>query len=112
MKRQWLVVCLLAFGMIVGVTKLALSFTDGHDSKAVSQPEAVWTAGDASEAKTFMGRIVQMEGKYVLQESASKSTFQLDDQDKAKQFDGQSVKVTGTLDSATNTIHVTDIQNT
>jgi hypothetical protein len=34
----------------------------------------------------------------------------LDDQEKAKQFDGQNVKVTGTLDVATFTIHVSDIQ--
>jgi len=56
------------------------------------------------------GRIVQMDGKYVLQDNGSQSTLQLDDQDKAKQFEGQDVKVTGTLDTATHTIHVKDIQ--
>jgi hypothetical protein len=34
----------------------------------------------------------------------------LDDQNKAKQFAGKNVKVTGTLDATNNTIHVTDIQ--
>jgi len=36
--------------------------------------------------------------------------YYLDDQERAKQYDGQNVKVTGTLDVATSTIHVTDIQ--
>lgn len=36
-------------------------------------------------------------------EGRSKSTYMLDDQDKAKPFENKEVKVTGTLDSATNT---------
>jgi hypothetical protein len=34
----------------------------------------------------------------------------LDDQTKPVQFAGQEVKVTGTLDKATKTIHVTEIK--
>ena len=47
---------------------------------------------------------------FVLYNPADKSTYQLDDQKKPQQFSGQKVKVTGTLDKATKTIHVTDIQ--
>ena len=53
---------------------------------------------------------VKMGGKYVLFNGASKSVYQLDDQTKPEQFAGQKVKVTGTLDKATKTIHVTDIK--
>ena len=50
-------------------------------------------------------------GKYAIltDEQTGKGAY-LDDQDKAKQFEGKSVKVTGVLMAATNMIHVTDIQ--
>ena len=46
-------------------------------------------------------------GKYVLK--TSDMNYQLDDQQKAKQFVGQQVKVSGSLDTNTSTIHVSDI---
>ena len=48
--------------------------------------------------------------KFVLYDAASKTVYQLDDQQKPMQFAGDQVKVMGTLDKATNTIHVTDIK--
>ena len=48
-------------------------------------------------------------GKYVLYDAATKTTYQLDDQDKPHTFAGAKVQVTGTLDGATKTIHVTAI---
>jgi hypothetical protein len=36
-------------------------------------------------------------------------SYQLDDQDKAKQFVGQQVKINGSLDSSTSMIHISDI---
>ena len=53
---------------------------------------------------------VKMGGKYVLFNGASKAVYQLDDQTKPEQFAGQKVKITGALDKATKTIHVTDIK--
>ena len=53
---------------------------------------------------------VKHGGQYVLYDAAKKSVYQLDDQTKPEQFAGAKVKVTGTLDKATKTIHVTDIQ--
>jgi hypothetical protein len=40
---------------------------------------------------------------------ATKKTYQLDDQSKPMEFAGDNVKVMGTLDKATSTIHVTNI---
>jgi hypothetical protein len=37
------------------------------------------------------------------------SGFYLDNQDKAKPFEGRNVKVIGVLDASSSTIHVTDI---
>ena len=49
---------------------------------------------------------VKAGAKLVLYNHAKKNTFQLDDQAKARDFAGQKVKVTGTYDKATKTIHV------
>ena len=51
-----------------------------------------------------------MGGKYVLFNAASKTFYELDDQAKPEEFAGKIVKVTGTLDSATKTIHVVSIK--
>jgi Protein of unknown function (DUF5818) len=63
-----------------------------------------------AESKTFMGKIVKASGKLVLQDTANKITYQLDDQDKAKQFAGKDVKVTGTLDTTSGVIRVAAIE--
>jgi hypothetical protein len=60
-----------------------------------------------SQGTAFIGTVVKAGGKYVLK--TSDMSYQLDDQDKAKQFVGQQVKVNGSLDSNTSTIHVSDI---
>jgi hypothetical protein len=60
-----------------------------------------------SQGTAFTGTVVKAGGKYVLK--TSDMSYQLDDQDKAKQFVGQQVKVNGSLDSNTGTIHVSDI---
>jgi len=60
-------------------------------------------------ARSFEGRIAKSGDKLVLRESSTKASYQLDDQSKAKQFQGKDVMVTATLDSSTNTLHVVDI---
>jgi|SRR5690242_20910814 len=51
-------------------------------------------------------------GKYVLYDSTTKTIYQLDDQNQAEFFgDGRKVKVSGTYDQATKTIHVRDIES-
>src|ERR1700674_932350 len=65
------------------------------------------TSMQTSQGSSFTGTVVKAGGKYVLK--TSDMNYQLDDQQKAKQFVGQQVKVNGTLDSNTSTIHVSDI---
>jgi hypothetical protein len=48
--------------------------------------------------------------KFVLKDTASKTTYQLDDQEKAKEYAGKSVKVSGTLDASTSMIRVSNIE--
>jgi len=63
-----------------------------------------------NDSKMCTEACVKMGGKYVLQDTTKKITYQLDDQDKPKEFAGQKVKVTGTYDKATKTIHVEKIE--
>jgi hypothetical protein len=60
-----------------------------------------------TQGTAFTGTVVKAGGKYVLK--TSDMNYQLDDQEKAKQFVGQQVKVNGTLDSNTSMIHISDI---
>jgi Protein of unknown function (DUF5818) len=67
---------------------------------------------DQQQAQTFVGQVVKAKnGQYALlvDKDAGKGYY-LDDQQKAEQYNGQNVKVTGTLDVANSTIRVADIQ--
>jgi hypothetical protein len=61
-------------------------------------------------AKDCSSRCVSIGGKYVLFDGANKMVYQLDDQKKAQPFAGAKVKITGSYDTASKTIHVTNIQ--
>lgn len=71
------------------------------------QPDNQNTVSAPSE-KTFNGTIVKSANKLVLT-AADKTTYQLDDQQRAKGFLNKSVKVTGVLDASTGTIRVSAI---
>lgn len=60
-------------------------------------------------AQTFAGTIMKSGDKYVLK-SADNITYQLDDQARAKEFEGKQVQVTGSLDTNSGTIHVQNIK--
>ena len=76
---------------------------DSNCAKAGAHNPAMGSAKACTEA------CVKGGGKYVLYDAATKTTYQLDDQKKPEAFAGAKVKVTGTLDDATKTIHVTKI---
>lgn len=54
-------------------------------------------------------RFKKTPGKYVLYNAATKMIYQLDNQQEAAFFGARKVKVTGTYDEATKTIHVSNI---
>jgi hypothetical protein len=60
-------------------------------------------------AQAFSGMIVKSGDSYVLK-TTDNMTYQLDDQSRAKEFEGKQVQVTGSLDSGNNTIKVQDIK--
>ncbi|HWF13945.1 MAG TPA: DUF5818 domain-containing protein [Candidatus Acidoferrales bacterium] len=65
---------------------------------------------DAMTKKMCTQNCIKMGGKYVLYNSKTKTVYELDDQSKPADFAGANVKVSGTLDKATKTIHVTNIE--
>lgn len=111
MKNLGILAVLLAFGLLVGVTRSTPARAFAPNSATIAQQgQAPPSSENKQEAQTFTGKIAQVDGHYVLQDTSSNTNYKLDKEDKAKQFDGQNVKVIGTLDTSSNTIHVSDIE--
>jgi uncharacterized protein DUF5818 len=72
--------------------------------------EAMYKKSGTNTPKACTEACAKMGAKYVLFNKASKSFYELDDQTKPQAFAGQKVEVTGTLDKASKTIHVTEIK--
>ncbi len=64
------------------------------------------------EVKIFTGKISESDQKFVLEDDLVNTSYQLDDQKKAQQYQGKKVQVTGTLDAENNLIHVQAIDKT
>jgi hypothetical protein len=60
-------------------------------------------------AQTFTGTIVKDGNTYLLKVSRN-IVYQLDDQEKAKQYEGKQVRVEGTLDANGNSLHIISIE--
>jgi hypothetical protein len=79
------------------------------------QPEGANPSANASAqqqqpaVQKFTGTIVKSGGVYVLKVSST-NEYQLDDQEKAKQYEGKQVTVGGTLDAKGSSLHVIDIE--
>jgi len=80
-----------------------------HQPGAAQQQQPVDTQNQQQAARTFEGKIAKAGSKLVLQEASTQTAYQLDDQDKAKQFAGKNVKVMATVDPSSNTLHIVDI---
>jgi len=90
---------------------LPMAFSSGlmlAQDQQPQQPEPAAQQQSQSDQQVT-GKIVKSnDGKYVLAESSG-TTYQLDDQDSAKKYEGKKVMVTGSVDSSSSTIHVTHI---
>jgi Protein of unknown function (DUF5818) len=75
-----------------------------------AQSDAKASPTSAQSAKEFTGTIVKEKGAMMLKDSASNMSYKVDDESKVKDYEGKQVKVTGTLDSSSNVIHVDSIQ--
>jgi hypothetical protein len=87
---------------------LVLTFTYTALGVRASVPTPVQDAKQ-QKAKTFTGTIIRKGDTFVLSDAASKVSYMLDDAQKASEFEGKKVKVIGTVDVSSNTIHVESI---
>ena len=107
MKRILTVIAILGlagFGL-----NLSAQQTPSAQDQAGSAQQQQADAPSQQSTRSFEGKITKSGNKLVLQDASTQTAYQLDDQDKAKQYKGQNVKVTATMDSSTNTLHVVDI---
>jgi hypothetical protein len=77
---------------------------------SAASPPSTMQQQSKQKAKIFSGTIIKSGDNFVLSDAANKLSYLLDDPEKASQFEGKKVKVTGTVDVASNTIHVETIQ--
>ena len=77
-------------------------------SGSAPQPETD-TPGPHQSARSFEGRITKSGGQFVLEDRAAPTSYNLDDQDKARKYLGKQVKVMATMDARSNLLHVIDI---
>jgi hypothetical protein len=107
----------LAVLTLVGLSSLNIAAqaqqspaTGGADMDSIPQQQKVDPVADAQTARSFDGRIIHSGSQFVLRDSNAHTAYKLDDQKKAKQYAGKRVKVTATMDSTSNTLHVIDIR--
>ena len=104
-RRNLLRTAPLAIGLVAGSLQLAPML----QAQSQSQPSA---QQEEQKTQTFVGKVIKTRnGQFALltDEQSGKGVY-LDDQEKAKNFEGKNVKVTGTLEVAKNLVHVADIQ--
>ena len=107
MKRFFSLAVILGLASL-GPKVMAQARTSQDQAGAAQQQQQPVDAQSQS-ARAFEGKIAKAGDKLVLQETSTKQAYQLDDQDKAKQFEGKRVKIMATMDPSTDTLHVVDI---
>jgi uncharacterized protein DUF5818 len=97
---------------LVCQSAIAQSSANQQNNPAAQQAPAPHPddSNSAAEMKTFTGKIVKSGDKFVLADAENKTSYQLDDQQKAQEFLNRDVKVVGVLDAATGTIRVSAIE--
>ena len=97
--------------LFLGLAGIPFLAQQRPDQQQPSQsPDQAATAPNQQQTQSFMGKIAKSKDGYVLRDEASSVTYKLDSEEQAKPFVGKNVKVTGTLDPATSTIHVVSIE--
>ena len=94
---------------LAGIPLYAQQQPASQDPAAQSEPSMGQQSTQSQATQIFVGKIAKSKGDLVLKDDAGTS-YKLDNADQAKQFVGKNVKVTGTLDGTTNTIHVANIE--
>lgn len=99
-------------GLALGVATMGSLYAQNTSPSQKDQPQSSQsqTSAQQNSAKEFTGTIAKEGDNMMLKDSASGASYKVDDASKVQEYVGKQVKVTGTLDSSTNTIHVDSIQ--
>lgn len=77
---------------------------------AQSQPSTSEQSAQSQPSQIFVGKVTKSRAGDLLLQGDAGMSYKLDNADEARPFVGRNVTVTGTLDAATNTIHITKIE--
>lgn len=105
----------LLASLLVGLTLLVHAAVRGQEptpSDPTAQSKQRPEPRSEQAARSFQGKILKAGHKLVFEESLTRTMYQIDDEDKAKQFQGMNVKVIATMDPNTNLLHIVDITQT
>jgi hypothetical protein len=80
-----------------------------HADQSSSQPQQQTNASSQQSSQTFQGKIARADEQLVFWDPSSQTAYQVDDQSKLAPYEGKNVKLTGTVDTKTNTLHVVDV---
>jgi hypothetical protein len=111
--KQTLFIAGLSITAALGVGRAADTFTGQiMDSQCadMGSHDNMMKGEHASNAKECAIACVKKGGKYALYDPTAKKAYALDNQKKAGAFAGQSVTITGKLDSSSDSIHISEIQ--
>lgn len=95
---------------LTGISLYAQEQPSSQDPAQAQDTQAQPATPSQQQTQTFSGKITKSKGDLVLKDQATNATYKLDNPDQAQQYVGKDVKVTGTLDPSSNTIHVSDIE--
>jgi outer membrane biosynthesis protein TonB len=90
-------------------TQPAQNPTPSQPSQPGPSPKTSETPKQASTAQAFVGTINRQGDNFLLKISETIS-YKLDNQQEVQQYDGKRVRVTGTLDTSANLIHVDKVE--
>jgi uncharacterized protein YdeI (BOF family) len=96
--------------LVLSVAGAMLVFTTAPRTTYALSPPPSMEQQAPQKTKIFSGTIIKSGEGYVLSDAANKLSYALDDAEQASHYEGKKVKVTGTVDAASNTIHVATIQ--
>jgi hypothetical protein len=111
--KQTLFIAALSLTAALSVGRAADTFTGQiMDSQCadMGSHDNMMKGENASNAKDCAIKCVKKGGKYALYDPAAKKAYALDNQKKAGAFAGQTVTITGKLDSSSDSIQIKEIQ--
>ena len=99
----------LALGLAIPALAQTAQDPQQQPAPSTSSQTTADPSQSRSQMQSFTGTVVKTSDGWMLQDETGKTSYKLDNEKMAKKYEGKSVKVTGTLDSSTNTIHISDV---